>query len=60
MAGAAMAVGFAHLNADQVELPMPDSPFGDDLLGEPADLVNGPFEHDRLNALIVIKVGVHG
>ncbi len=60
MAAAAMAMGFAHLNADQVKLPMPDSPFGDDLLGELADLVNGPFEHDRLNALVVIKVGVHG
>lgn len=59
MGGAAMAMGPTHLDADDVQLPVPDSPFGNDLLGKITHLLNRALEERRFDALVVIEVSVH-
>ena len=54
-----MAMGPTHLDADDVQLPVPDSPFGNDLLGKITHLLNRALEERRFDALVVIEVSVH-
>ena len=56
---ATVAMRFAQFDADQIQLPVPYPALRDDLLGEFAHLLHRSFQHDGLNALIVIEVGVH-
>jgi len=58
--GAAVAVGLAHVDADQIQLAVPDSAFSDDRLREFAHLLHRSLEHHRLDALIMVKMRVHG
>src|SRR5258707_1694378 len=58
--GSAVTVGFTQLDADQIQLPVTHAAFGDDLLGKLAHSLNRPFEHDRLDTLIMIEMCVHG
>jgi len=59
VSAATVAMRFAQLDADQIQLPVPHAALRDDLLSELAHLLHRSFQHDGLNALIVIKVGVH-
>jgi len=60
MGRATVTVRLPHLDANQVQLSMPDTPFSNDLLGELAYLLNGAFKHHGLDALVMIEMGVHG
>ena len=39
---------------------MPHTGFGNDVVSEFAHMIYGAFEHDRLETLLVIQVGMHG
>ena len=39
---------------------MPHTGFGNDVVSEFARMIYGVFEHDRLETLLVIQVGMHG
>jgi len=46
-------------NIDQIEHSMPDTALGDDQVGKLAHAFDRSFQHDRLDALIVVKMGMH-
>ena len=51
---------FAQFHADEIELAVPDSTFGNDGLGELPHLDDRAFQQDRFDALLVIQVRMGG
>jgi hypothetical protein len=57
--GTAVAVRLAHLDADQVQLSVAYAAFGDDGIGKITHPLHRTLEHDALDALLVVEMGVH-
>jgi len=60
MPGAVVLVCLAQIDADQIELTMTHTTFGDDLLGELPHGFRRALEGGGLEALLVVEVHMHG
>jgi hypothetical protein len=55
----AVTVSGAELDVDQIQHAMTNSALGNHFLGKLAHALYGTFQHDRLDALIMIQVRMH-
>lgn len=60
MRRAPMGMRRAEFYVDEIESAVADATLGDDFVREFAYLFHGAFQHDSLNALVVVQVGMHG
>ena len=57
---AAVRVRLGKIYTNQIELPVPHASLRDNFIGELTHLADRPLYDDRLNALLVVQVRVHG
>src|SRR5580700_9583338 len=55
-----VAVRFAEFNIDQIQTAVPYAALCDDLLRKLAHSLDGSLQHNRLDALVMIQMRMHG